>query len=115
MFDRAKWTGTRQQRIDLGIYLGLDSHEDAHITLRELTVGEGIQLKSKMEVEDRYDELKKLLPSLIVEHDFYDDGKLMENSKVASIICDSFSMLNCVAEMYWTFSFFILRTPTKKG
>lgn len=101
--------GKRSLKMVFGHLLGVEA-DDAYVTVRELTVGEGLgwrKLNDKDE-EARFDYVWKLLPSLILEHNFYKtEEKVMGNEEVADFLHDKFSTFCLVVQELAAFNFFI--------
>lgn len=96
-------------RIEVGTLVGLDKDEEAFITLRELPTFEMIGLK---EASDKGEEstlkyIKDILPSLIVDHNFYEDEKTkMSDNALSDLIFERVDLANKVISDYTNAAFF---------
>lgn len=100
--------GKRSLRIDLGHLLGMDNPEDAHVTFRELTVGEalGWRTESKNGEEALAEYCRKIFPDVIIEHDLYKTPEEKMSSKEAvDFLWEKFSTTVALTEEVSRFNF----------
>lgn len=96
-------------RIEVGTLVGLDNDNEAFITLRELPTFEMLGLKEAYDKgEDgvlRY--LREIMPSLIVDHNFYEDEKAkMTNEALTDLIFERVDLSNKIINGYTSAAFF---------
>ena len=98
-------------RIEVGSLVGLEKDDEAYILLKELPTLEMLSLKDSSEKgeNETLTLLRELLPSILVDHNFYEDvnGKIkMKNEDVASLIFESLDLTVKVVNEYTHAGFF---------
>lgn len=103
-------------RIEVGTLVGLKADDEAFIVLKELPTLEMLKLKEASEQgeNETLTLLRDLLPSILVDHNFYEDEnaqKKMKNQEVATLIFESLDLTVKVVNEY-THAAFFSRTDT---
>jgi hypothetical protein len=98
-------------RIEVGTLVGLEKDDEAYIILKELPTLEMLKLKSSSEAGESETLLllKELLPSILTDHNFYEDEsakRKMKNTEVASLIFESLDLTVKVVNEYTHAGFF---------
>jgi hypothetical protein len=98
-------------RIEVGSLVGLEKDEEAYILLKELPTLQMLTLKESSEKGENHTLalLKDLLPSILVDHNFYEDAnaqKKMRNEDVANLIFESLDLTVKVVNEYTHAGFF---------
>jgi len=98
-------------RIEVGSLVGLERDDEAYILLKELPTLEMLRLKDSSEKgeNETLSLLRELLPSILVDHNFYEDesGKIkMKSEEVASLIFESLDLTVKVVNEYTHAGFF---------
>jgi hypothetical protein len=113
MFIKAKHYDTciQKVRIELGILLGLDADPEAFIVLKELPTLQMLTLKEASEQGENQTLalLKDLLPSILTDHNFYEDEQTkvkMKNEEVTDLIFASLDLTVKVVNAYTHAAFF---------
>ena len=97
-------------RIDVGTLMGLEKDEDAYIVLKELPTLEMLRLKEASDKGERatLEVIRKLLPSMITDHSFFEDTKgqkKMKTEDVAELVFSSLELTAKVVDEYTTRAF----------
>lgn len=98
-------------RIEVGTLVGLEKDDEAFILLKELPTLEMLRLKEASEKGENETLclLRDLLPSILVDHNFYEDEsgkKKMKGEEVASLIFESLDLTVRVVNEYTHAGFF---------
>ncbi|PKL19936.1 MAG: hypothetical protein CVV48_15455 [Spirochaetae bacterium HGW-Spirochaetae-4] len=98
-------------RIEVGTLVGLEADDEAYIVLKELPTLEMLRLKEASEQGENQTLtlLRDLLPSILVDHNFYEDAdakKKMDNREVASLVFESLDLTVKVVNEYTHAAFF---------
>ncbi len=98
-------------RIEVGSLVGLENDDEAFILLKELPTLHMLKLKDASEQgeNETLGFLKELLPSILVDHNFYEDEqakKKMKNPEVADLIFASLELTVKVVNEYTHAGFF---------
>ena len=98
-------------RIEVGSLVGLEKDNEAYILLKELPTLQMLKLKDSSEKgeNETLALLKDLLPSILVDHNFYEDEnaqKKMKGEEVANLIFESLDLTVRVVNEYTHASFF---------
>ena len=98
-------------RIELGTLVGLAKDDEAFILLRELPTLEMLKLKEASEKgeNETLGLLRDLRPSILVDHNFYEDEsaqKKMKNQEVAELVFESLDLTVKVVNEYTHAGFF---------
>jgi hypothetical protein len=98
-------------RIELGRLVGLEHDDEAYILLKELPTLLMLKLKGSSEKgeQETLVLLKELLPSILVDHNFYEDEhakKKMRNEELADLIFSSLEITVKVVSEYTQAGFF---------
>ena len=98
-------------RIEVGTLVGLEKDDEAYIILKELPTLEMLRLKDSSErgENETLSLLRELLPTILVDHNFYEDEsskRKMKNEEVASLIFESLDLTVKVVNEYTHASFF---------
>jgi len=98
-------------RIEVGTLVGLEKDDEAFILLKELPTLEMLRLKEASEKGENETLclLRDLLPSILVDHNFYEDEnaqKKMKNQEVASLVFESLDLTVKVVNEYTHAGFF---------
>jgi len=98
-------------RIEVGTLVGLERDDEAYILLKELPTLEMLRLKESSEKgeNETLSLLRELLPSILVDHNFYEDEsgkKKMKGEEVASLIFESLDLTVRVVNEYTHAGFF---------
>jgi hypothetical protein len=106
-------------RIEVGTLVGLEADDEAYIVLRELPTLEMLKLKEASEKgeNETLTLLRDLLPSILVDHNFYEDAdakKKMDNREVSSLVFESLDLTVKVVNSY-THAAFFSRTDASGG
>ena len=101
-------------RIEVGTLVGLEKDDEAFILLKELPTLEMLRLKEASEKGENETLclLRDLLPSILVDHNFYEDAdakKKMDNREVASLVFESLDLTVKVVNEYTHAAFFSRR------
>ena len=104
-------------RIEVGSLVGLEKDDEAYILLKELPTLQMLTLKDSAEKgeSETLSLLKELLPSILVDHNFYEDEnaqKKMRNEEVANLIFESLDLTVKVVQEYTHAGFF---SPAQKN
>ena len=95
--------------INFGKSLGFNTDEEVFITCRDMTVEEALRFKLVKDDEvSQYEEFKKVLPSLIKDHNFYEDEDCkdkMSNEEVVDIIFETWASAQIVYNTFLVFMF----------
>lgn len=100
--------------LEVGTLVGLQKDDEAYITLRELPTLEMLNLKEASEKGEKetLEVFRSLLPSIIADHNFYedDDGRRkMTEKDLASLVFESVDLTLKVVKGYTEASFFTRR------
>lgn len=100
--------------IEVGTLVGLQNDDEAYITLRELPTLEMLRLKEASErgEKETLEVFQTLLPTIIADHNFYEDedGKVkMKNADLASLVFESVDLTLKVVGGYTEAAFFTRR------
>ena len=113
MFIKTKHCDTciQKVRIEVGTLVGLEADDEAYIVLKELPTLEMLRLKEASEQGENQTLtlLRDLLPSILVDHNFYEDAdakKKMDNREVASLVFESLDLTVKVVNEYTHAGFF---------
>jgi uncharacterized protein (DUF433 family) len=106
-------------RIEVGTLVGLKADDEAYIVLKELPTLEMLRLKEASEQGENQTLtlLRDLLPSILVDHNFYEDAdakRKMDNREVASLVFESLDLTVKVVNEY-THAGFFSRANTSAG
>ena len=98
-------------RIEVGTLVGLEKDDEAFILLKELPTLEMLRLKESSEKGENETLclLRDLLPSILVDHNFYEDEsaqKKMKNQDVAALVFESLDLTVKVVNEYTHAGFF---------
>jgi hypothetical protein len=98
-------------RIEVGTLVGLERDDEAFILLKELPTLEMLRLKEASEKgeNETLSLLRDLLPSILVDHNFYEDEnaqRKMRNQDVASMVFESLDLTVKVVNEYTHAGFF---------
>ena len=98
-------------RIEVGTLVGLEKDDEAYILLKELPTLQMLKLKdsSQKGENETLSLLKDLLPSILVDHNFYEDEnaqKKMKHAEVAALIFESLDLTVKVVNEYTQAGFF---------
>ena len=96
-------------RVNVGNVCGLEENEEAYIVLRELDTNSMMKLKkaSNDGEEALIDFMHKILPQIIIEHNFYEtEQQKMTNEALANLIYDRMELSSLVIKSYTEASFF---------
>ncbi len=98
-------------RIEVGSLVGLENDDEAYILLKELPTLQMLKLKESSEQGENQTLalLKDLLPSILVDHNFYEDEnaqKKMKHVDVANLIFESLDLTVKVVNEYTHAGFF---------
>lgn len=106
----------RKVRIEVGTLVGLETDAEAYLVLKEMDTLTTLKMKSlTTEHSDVISFFKDVLPSIIVEHNFYEtEEKKMSNSEVASFIFEKIDLATKVIEEYST-AIFRAKPAAKDG
>ncbi len=101
-------------RLDVGTLVGLQKDDEAYITLRELPTLEMLRLKEASEhgEKETLEVFRELLPSIVADHNFYEDedGKVkMKDTDLASLVFESVDLTLKVVRGYTEAAFFTRR------
>ncbi len=101
-------------RIEVGTLVGLEKDDEAFILLKELPTLEMLRLKEASEKGENETLclLRDLLPSILVDHNFYEDEsaqKKMKNQEVAELVFESLDLTVRVVNEYTHAAFFSRR------
>ena len=102
-------------RINVGTLVGLDSDEEAYIVMKELPTFEMLGLRNFQQEgeEGLLHYIKDILPSIIVDHNFYEDeNKKMSNEDLAKLIFERVDLSTKVINDYINASFFTRKRVT---
>ncbi len=117
MFIKTKHYDTciQKVRIEVGTLVGLEADDEAYIVLKELPTLEMLKLKEASEQGENQTLtlLRDLLPSILVDHNFYEDAdakRKMDNREVASLVFESLDLTVKVVNEYTHAAFFPVRT-----
>ena len=104
-------TCIQKVRIEVGTLVGLEADDEAYIVLKELPTLEMLRLKEASEQGENQTLtlLRDLLPSILVDHNFYEDAdakRKMENREVASLVFESLDLTVKVVNEYTHAGFF---------
>ena len=113
MFIKTKHYDTciQKVRIEVGTLMGLKADDEAYIVLKELPTLEMLRLKEASEQGENQTLtlLRDLLPSILVDHNFYEDAdakRKMDNREVASLVFESLDLTVKVVNEYTHAGFF---------
>lgn len=98
-------------RIEVGSLVGLEKDDEAFILLKELPTLQMLRLKdcSEKGENETLALLRELLPSILVDHNFYEDAnaqKKMKGSDVAELVFESLELTVRVVNEYTHAAFF---------
>jgi hypothetical protein len=98
-------------RIEVGTLVGLEKDDEAYILLKELPTLEMLRLKEASEKgeNETLSLLRDLLPSILVDHNFYEDEnaqRKMKNQDVAALVFESLDLTVKVVNEYTHAGFF---------
>lgn len=119
MFSRARnyENCIQRVRLNIGKDAGLESDEEAFIVLKELPTMDMLRIKDATAQGESaiLALLKELLPSIIVDHNFYEDAegkKKMTTEALSLLIFESLTLTSRVVKEYTNAAFF---TRTKES
>lgn len=106
----------RKVRIEVGTLVGLETDAEAYLVLKEMDTLTTLKMKSiTANNEDVVSFFKDVLPSIIVEHNFYEEEeKKMSNEELASFIFQKIDLTTKVIEEYTT-AIFRVKPAAKDG
>ena len=106
----------RKVRIEVGTLVGLETDAEAYLILKEMDTLTTLKMKSiTANNEDVVSFFKDVLPSIIVEHNFYEEEeKKMSNEELASFIFQKIDLTTKVIEEYTT-AIFRVKPAAKDG
>ena len=92
----------RKVRIEIGKLIGLETDAEAYLVLKEMDTLTTLKMKGLTDDTDKLIEFfKDVLPSLIVEHNFYEtEDKKMTHKDVANFIFEKLEVSTKVVEEY---------------
>lgn len=111
MFVKAKnyESAIQKVRIELGTLLGLETDEEAFITLKEMSTFHTINLRESVK-NNREDIIKyfhDILPEIIVDHNFYEtEQKKMTNEELRDFLFEKITVATKVLNDYSKSAFF---------
>jgi hypothetical protein len=104
-------------RIEVGTLVGLERDDEAYLLLKELPTLEMLRLKEASEKgeNETLALLRDLLPSILVDHNFYEDAdakKKMDSREVAALVFESLDLTVRVVNEYTHAGFFSRTGPS---
>lgn len=98
-------------RIEVGSLVGLQKDDEAYILLKELPTLQMLKLKDSSErgENETLALLRELLPSILVDHNFYEDEnaqRKMKGEDVANLVFESLDLTVKVVNEYTHAAFF---------
>lgn len=93
----------RKVTINVGKLFGLETDEEAFITMKELPTMEIMKLKTAVSEgeEASFKCMKEMFPQIITDHNFYmEEGKKMSNKDLIDLVFEKFSVTQEVVSKY---------------
>ena len=91
--------------VNIGTFLGCETDEEVHLTFRESNYLETLGIKKSFTSEGEEGlarEIKKILPTVLVEHDIYrTQGTLASNEEVCDLIFSKVGLADYVSGEYF--------------
>lgn len=102
-------------KIEIGTLVGLESDEEAFLTLREMSTFNTMKLRdsAKADKDSVINFFYEVMPEIIVDHNLYiTEQKKMTNEEVRDFIFEKIELSTLILQKYSAASFFI---PRKKS
>lgn len=114
---RTKSNYIQKVRLEIGKVMGEQEDSEVFLVLREPTSKMMLEM-SELSTENERDMIEyfgKILPEIIVNHNFYEDEaqtQKMSNADIAALIMDTVGAVSTVMEQYYQAAFFTRQQKT---